>query len=549
VNLEKLFEQILLLSIMGSIIAIATLVLKGIFKNKLSARFHYYIWFLLLFKLLVPMNYQSQLNPINYFNIQSQGYNISSITNDTISKNLNFNLDPSIVNQSSRGISTKNATVSESSLGFNMKTAALIWIIGIGLFLLYVVIVNVIILINIKRSNHCKRGDIRKILKESKEKLNVKSNITIIYDKYLKSPYVYGIISPKIVISEDILNKLEKEELKYVFLHEVTHIKRKDLIVNVFIIMLQAIYWFNPVIWYSLYRFKQDCEVACDATALKTLNAYEAREYGQTIINMIKINTRSKILLGTLGFANKYSKRRIIMITLFNKRSTLRTAIGIITAFTLIFMVGCSSLNKPSKDNSQNSNVTQDDNKQNEVNNDNSSQNSNVTNNSNNNSNATIQNNNQDQLLQSINNLAKQGKIINSDFQAKTTNLQDIEKAWGKADKSEWVGAAKGMYTTYTKRNVVFGSNKGDQVFEVRSYDKKLNEVTLQMVKKYFGNPAYNVKSNGEQILGYVASKDFKILFVFSGTSGSNDTKLDHYSVLYPKGTVNNMADDPGREW
>ena len=264
---------------------------------------------------------------------------------------------------------------------------------------------------------------------------------------------------------------------------------------------------------------------------------------------MLKINTKSKRLLGTLGFANKYSKRRIIMITLFNKKSVLRSVIGVITAFTLIFMVGCSSINKPSKNDSQNNNVAQDDNKQNEVNNDNSSSNSNVTNNSNNNSSSTVQNSNQNSLLQSINSLAKQGKIINSDFQATTTNLQDIEKAWGKADKSEWVGAAKGMYTTYSKRNVVFGSNKGDQVFEVRSYDKKLNVVTLQMVKKYFGNPAYDVKSNGEEILGYVASKDFKILFVFSGTSGSNNTKLDHYSVLYPKGTVNNMADDPGREW
>ena len=267
-NLEKLFEQILFLSIMGSIIAIAILVLKGIFKNKLSAKFHYYIWLLLLFKLLVPMNYQSQLNPINYFNIQSEKYNISSITNDTITKS--FNLDPNIVNQSSREISTNNVIVSGNSLGFNMKTAALLWIAGIVIILLYVVIVNAIILINIKRSNHCKREDIKEIRKESKEKLNVRSNISIIYDKYLKSPYVYGIIKPKIVISEDILSKLENEELKYVFLHEVTHIKRKDLITNVFILLLQAIYWFNPLILYSLYRFKQDCEVACDATALKT---------------------------------------------------------------------------------------------------------------------------------------------------------------------------------------------------------------------------------------------------------------------------------------
>ncbi|WP_238886265.1 YjgB family protein [Clostridium sp. YIM B02551] len=224
-----------------------------------------------------------------------------------------------------------------------------------------------------------------------------------------------------------------------------------------------------------------------------------------------------------------------------SKRSFIALCISTILTFTLISMFGCSNSNKTANNN-QNNNTSQN------STNDEKEDEGNTANNNTNNS-EQQGNNTQNSLLESIKNLAKQGKIINSDFKAKTTNLQDVEKAWGKADKSEWVSAAKGMYTTYSKRNVVFGSNKGDQVFEVRSYDKKLNGVTLQMVKKYFGNPAYNVKSNGEEILGYVASTDFKILFVFSGTSGSNDTKLDHYSVLYPKGTVNNMADDPGREW
>lgn len=51
-----------------------------------------------------------------------------------------------------------------------------------------------------------------------------------------------------------------------------------------------------------------------------------------------------------------------------------------------------------------------------------------------------------------------------------------------------------------------------------------------------------------ERIIGYKVNDDFKLLFVFSD-SKSEVSVLDHYSVLYPRGTVNSMADDPGREW
>ncbi|KLT18848.1 hypothetical protein AA980_06740 [Neobacillus vireti] len=156
----------------------------------------------------------------------------------------------------------------------------------------------------------------------------------------------------------------------------------------------------------------------------------------------------------------------------------------------------------------------------------------------------------QRKLLSSVMQLAKQGKIINSDFPVKTTIIDDVEKKLGTPDKVDWVPNAKGNYAVFSKDNVVFGFNKGSQIFEARSFDKKLNELSLSMVKEVFGTPAYDVKSNGEEIIGYVANSEFNILLVFPEPSKSNpDPVMDHYSVLYPKGTVNNMSNDPGRQW
>ncbi|MGM9973020.1 MAG: YjgB family protein [Clostridiaceae bacterium] len=153
-------------------------------------------------------------------------------------------------------------------------------------------------------------------------------------------------------------------------------------------------------------------------------------------------------------------------------------------------------------------------------------------------------------LLDNIMSSAKEGKVINSDFKVKANVIDDVEKEWGKPEKSEWIGNAKGTYSTYPSKNVDFGWNKGSQIFEIRSFDSQIKKITLADVKNVFGSPAYDVKVSGEEIIGYIVNNDYKILLVFpEPTAENSDPLMDHYSVFYPRGTVNQMADDPGREW
>ena len=163
---------------------------------------------------------------------------------------------------------------------------------------------------------------------------------------------------------------------------------------------------------------------------------------------------------------------------------------------------------------------------------------------------STQPDNSQALVLANILQLAKQGKVINCEFTAKTTVIDEVQKKWGDPDKTDWVPAAKGSYATYAKHGAVFGFNKGLQIFEVRSFDPELKKITLAKLKETLGTPPYATKYNGEDIIGYTAGPEFKILFVFAQVVDSaKDPVLDHYSVLYPEGTVNSMAGDPGRQW
>lgn len=132
--------------------------------------------------------------------------------------------------------------------------------------------------------------------------------------------------------------------------------------------------------------------------------------------------------------------------------------------------------------------------------------------------------------------LAKEGKVPNVPFAAHTGDIEEIEKAWGKADKTEQAG--NGMYATFTNKNVSFGFNKGSQVFDVRSYHAELKSITLQEIEKALGKPN-SVKGNGkDKIYVYKVNNQFELKFIIPKSTG----KVNHISVFSPEDSINKMA-------
>ncbi len=149
-------------------------------------------------------------------------------------------------------------------------------------------------------------------------------------------------------------------------------------------------------------------------------------------------------------------------------------------------------------------------------------------------------------LLRSIDDLAQHGWILNCDFRL-TDMIGDMKKEYGRPSSEKYVKSAKGTYCTWNSNDFVAGYNKGEQIFELRSFDSRLSKLTLDSVTSHFGSPDKITRSNGELFVSYVLNKRVNIKFVFPNKKG--DPKLSHYNVIYLQGTKNNMADDKGRKW
>lgn len=326
-NYSELFYWLIDTSIKGSLLIVSILLIKLLLKNRLGARWHYSIWFLLLIRLIIPSAPQSKISIFNLFihkNIISKKY-IKYNPNEIISW-FNGEISNSNLLQNSGAVEAKEPFVKyislfmEKNIYFKLVS---IWCIVAVLLLIFTIIVNVKFASKLKRNSFNVNHEISGILENCKYKMGIGISIPIIQTSAIKAPALYGFINPRLLLPMNIEKQVDKNELQYIIFHELSHLKRKDILVFWIMTLLKIIYWFNPIIWYGLYQMRQDCEISCDALALSYIDCDDCKEYGETIIHLVQNNTKSMNHFRVAGILGSKSqlKRRIKMITLFKKNA------------------------------------------------------------------------------------------------------------------------------------------------------------------------------------------------------------------------------------
>ncbi len=97
----------------------------------------------------------------------------------------------------------------------------------------------------------------------------------------VKSPFILGIVKPRIYLSSSI----DAEQTKYVLTHERAHLKRGDHIWKPFSYVLLAVYWFHPLVWAAYILFCRDIEFACDERAVKDMSFDGKKAYCHALLS------------------------------------------------------------------------------------------------------------------------------------------------------------------------------------------------------------------------------------------------------------------------
>lgn len=95
-------------------------------------------------------------------------------------------------------------------------------------------------------------------------------------------PAVTGVLRPRILLPADFERRYTAREQSLVIAHERLHVRRGDLIANLAAALLGCLFWFNPLLHFSLQRFRFDQELACDERVIAR-NPSARRPYGEAM--------------------------------------------------------------------------------------------------------------------------------------------------------------------------------------------------------------------------------------------------------------------------
>lgn len=183
--------------------------------------------------------------------------------------------------------------------------AGITWMIGISCLLGYALISYV------------------RLHKSVSEAVCLRDNIWI--GDQVKSPFILGIIRPKIYLS----SSTQESEMAYILAHEQAHIKRKDHWWKLLGYLLLTVYCFHPLSWAAYILLCRDLELACDENVIRGLNDDEKKLYLYTLINCSR--PRRMVLACPPAFGEVGVKRRVTSVLEYKKPAIWMVMISVLT--------------------------------------------------------------------------------------------------------------------------------------------------------------------------------------------------------------------------
>ena len=130
------------------------------------------------------------------------------------------------------------------------------------------------------------------------------SRIQIFRCTEVKAPCCMGIWNKRILLPEKAYTE---GDLRYILLHEYTHLKHNDILFKVLIRVLCGIYWWNPLLLWMKKDVNQSVEIRCDLSVTGHLEKAERADYLEVMLDAFRESTDTAPLTGSAGLVENHS--------------------------------------------------------------------------------------------------------------------------------------------------------------------------------------------------------------------------------------------------
>jgi len=334
--MNETIKLILSLSLSAGILTVLLFSIKPLIRNKFSKSVQYYIWIVVLLRLVLPFSFETSImNELFYGNQMLQAAASPTInqpmggTDDNIS---DTSISLSIKERTASGAYNGDTDHSRYFKDLFNQYILYLWLLGVIISLAVNLTGYALFLKHIRRSNEPAADEENRMLAAL---LYGRNNVRLMRNHFVSTPMLIGIIRPYIIIP-DI--KFDEKQLKNILLHEITHLKRFDIAVKWLTMIVSLIHWFNPLVYFIKKEVNHACELACDEAVVKNLSQAEKQAYGDTLISVVAEHKYPiGVLQATMCEEKKSLKERLVSIMNYNKKSKLIIFFSVVLIVCVIF--------------------------------------------------------------------------------------------------------------------------------------------------------------------------------------------------------------------
>ncbi len=372
-RMNRIFKLVFSMSLSGSMLILTLFILRPLYKNRTGRRWQYYIWLVVIGRLLLPFSPKESLSGTladrlwqsvsqessrldadfdsgedfvddsgndseNDFENDSGGDSPQAPDKENATADFSGSIKAFVQNKDGSSMGEKAAKEAELEKAEDLFSH--LWMVWIGVAALLLMRKATIYQSYVKyiKAGRKEVSNVRLLdtLSQVGERVGVKRPVELYVNEMAPSAMLLGFFRPCIVLP---CADLREEHFLYTVWHELSHYKRLDLIYKWLVQLTICVHWFNPFVWMMGRELGRACELACDEAVICRLDGDGRIAYGDTLLEALKAgvsckNPGSAVMLSKDA---KQLKERLWTIMNFKKRSKLTVFLsGALTAALLV---------------------------------------------------------------------------------------------------------------------------------------------------------------------------------------------------------------------
>lgn len=348
--MKQIFLCILSLSLSGALTGLLILLIRPVTGRIFSKKWNYYIWLLVIARLLIPVSFETPYlhfvlpNNMKAVQVQNIEMEMSGPDQQNDVESVDYITDSAETEEQVLPLEKPALSTAEQagSFGRIAEIACGIWIFT-ALVILLVKIKNYLWFTR-RISRECESVSDKRVYGERDrlcERLHMRKKPQIYESKAVSGPITIGLLRPVIVLPKEERDLLQ---IPLVLHHELLHVKRKDLWYKWLYQILLCIHWFNPVLYLAGRKLNIDCELACDESVLALLTGEGKKAYGNLLLDAASWSISGKIPAITLLERKEDLKKRLKGILQYKKANGFKVFMSLFLTAGMLVLSACGSI-------------------------------------------------------------------------------------------------------------------------------------------------------------------------------------------------------------